>query len=348
MQMMILPFASRLLPADKNSGLQMPDYWIWCSSAIRATNPGEDGRFHLFASRWPRALSMAGHWPTNSEVIHAISDTAEGPYQFESVALPSRGPAFFEGMATHNPCIRHFDGKYYLYYVGTTFDFERPTPANPIRYVENTTESALWRKAWESKRTGLAVSDSVNGPWKRLDQPLLQPRPDKWDAMIISNPGIAIRDDGYTLLIYKSRRNWNAPFELGLAHAPHPAGPFERLSDEPTFPLHCEDPCLWWEEGRFHVIMKDFSGEYCGVGYGGVYASSENGHDWKIGAPPLAYTRTIQWSDGTSSIHGNVERAGILVDGGRSTHLLFAITAGEERYPFTPQTRSIVIPLKTG
>jgi len=324
----------------------MPDYWIWCSSAIRAINPGEDGRFHLFASRWPRALSMAGHWPTNSEIVHASSDTAEGPYQFESQALALRGPDYFDGMAMHNPCIRYFDGKYYLYYVATTFDFERPTPENPIVYDQSPTESPLWRKAWESKRTGVAVADSVNGPWTRFDRPLLETRPDKWDAMIISNPSIAIREDGHTLLIYKSRRHWEAPFELGLAWAPHPAGPYQRVSDEPTFPLHCEDPCLWWEDGRYHVIMKDFSGQYCGVGYGGVYASSADGRNWELGQPPLAYTRTIQWTDGTTSTHGNVERAGVLLDGGRSTHLLFAITAGEERYSVTPQTRSIVIPLR--
>lgn len=339
-------FASRLLPARKDSGFQMEDYWIWCSSGIRAQKSSEDGRYHLFASRWPHHLPMAGHWPTNSEIVHATADTAEGPYQFDSVALPSRGPSYFDGMTTHNPCIRFHDGKYYLYYVATTFDFPRPTAENPITYGHYPQESPLWRKAWESKRTGLAVSDSVNGPWTRMDRPLLDPRPGKWDAMIISNPSIAIREDGYTLMVYKSRRTWESPFELGLAHAPHPAGPFERVSDEPSFPFHCEDPSLWWEDGRFHVIMKDFTGNICGVSYGGVYASSVNGRDWELGNPPLAYSRTIQWTDGTSSTHGKVERAGVMVEGGKSTHVFFAITAAGEKYPYTSRSRSVVIPLR--
>ena len=289
---------------------------------------------------------MAGHWPTNSEIVHASADTAEGPYRLEDTSLPCRGPAFRDGMATHNPCIREFGGRYFLYYVATTFTFPQPTPDHPIRFRESPVESALWRAAWETKRTFLAEADVPEGPWRRTGTPLLETRPGKWDSMIISNPSVAIREDGYTLLIYKSRRHWEAPFELGLAHASHPSGPFERIGDEPAFPLHCEDPSLWWEDGRFHVIMKDFSGQYCGVPYGGVYASSPDGSTWQLGDPPLAYTRTIHWTDGSSSTHGNVERAGVLVDGGRSTHLLFAITAGPERYPVTPRTRSIVIPLR--
>lgn len=343
---MKLPFSSRLLPAKKDGGFQMPDHWIWCASGIRAVNPGEDGRYHVFASRWPKALSMEGHWPTNSEIVHASADHPEGPYIFEDVAIPRRGPQYFDGMAAHNPCIRFFDGRYYLYYVATTFDFAPPTPEHPIVFEKSATESPLWRQAWETKRTGLAVADSVHGPWKRMDEPLLHPRPDRWDAMIISNPSIAIREDGYTLMVYKSRPTWDSPFALGFAHAPHPGGPFERVSDDPGFPFDCEDPSLWWEDGRFHVIAKDFPGKLCGVKYGGVYASSVDGRKWELGQPPLAYTRTIAWNDGTTSTHGNVERASVMVENGRSTHIFFAITAGEECYGQTSHTRSIVVPLR--
>jgi len=341
-----MSFVQRLLPAKKDGGFQMSDYWVWCGSAIRAINPGEDGRFHLFASRWPRNLSFAGHWPTNSEIVRASADTADGPYQFEAVVLSPRDPKFFDGQATHNPCIRYFNGRYYLYYIGITYDFERPTPENPIREENPAKDSPPWRQAWESKRVGLAVADSVLGPWKRADRPLLEPRPEKWDAMITSNPSIAIRDDGYTLLVYKSRLNWDAPFYLGFAHAPTPEGPFERMSDEQAFPYDVEDPCIWWEDGRFHAIMKDFHGTVCGVGYGGIYMSSVDGRKWELGEPPLAYSRTIRWTDGTSSTHGQVERASVILDGGRSTHVCFAITEGEEKFSDATKTRNIVIPLR--
>jgi hypothetical protein len=45
------PFAARLCPAPVGGGLRDPDWWIWCGSSTR----DDDGRYHLFASRWPRS-----------------------------------------------------------------------------------------------------------------------------------------------------------------------------------------------------------------------------------------------------------------------------------------------------
>lgn len=44
-------FLSRLQPAVVGGGFELPDYWIWCGAPIR----GEDGKYHLFASRVPAA-----------------------------------------------------------------------------------------------------------------------------------------------------------------------------------------------------------------------------------------------------------------------------------------------------
>lgn len=339
-------FLHRLLPAKKNSGLRMADYWVWCGSVIRATKQGEDGRFHMFAARFPRHLSREGYWTTHYEIVRASSDTPDGPYQFESRVLPPRDPRFFDGRVTCNPCIRFFRGRYYLYYVGITYDFDPPTPDNPIREPEPAKYSYRWRKAWESKRIGLAVADSVLGPWTRVDRPLIEPRPGKWDAMITSNPSIAIRDDGYTLLVYKSRPHWEAPFNIAFAHAPTPEGPFERLSDGPAFSFDCEDPCIWFEGGRYHLIVKDFHGTVCGESYAGIYLSSPDGRDWKLGEPPLAYSCTIGWDDGTSTDCSRVERPSVLLDGGRATHVCFAVNDEGIRFQPPPYSRNIVVPLR--
>jgi hypothetical protein len=40
-------FISRLQPAVASGGFELPDHWVWCGAPIR----GEDGRYHLFASR---------------------------------------------------------------------------------------------------------------------------------------------------------------------------------------------------------------------------------------------------------------------------------------------------------
>jgi len=338
-----MPFIDRLLPAPRDGGFQMEDYWIWCGSVIRAA---EDSRYHMFASRWPRSLSFSPHWATNSEIVRASSDTAEGPYRFDEVVLPWRHRRYFDGLMTHNPAIREFRGVYYLYHIGATYDFDIPTPDRQLSEGKYAEHQELYRLAWNNKRIGLASSDSIFGPWKRGDAPLIEPRPGKWDTLITSNPSICIREDGFTLMIYKSRRSWNDPFQLGIATAPHPTGPFTRVSDDPTFPFDCEDPSLWWEDGRYHVIMKDFSGQICGEPDAGAYAWSEDGVQWHLPEDSRAYSRTVRWDDGTTSTHGNLERPSLLMENGHSTHLFAAISAGPEKHWQSTGTRNICIPLR--
>ncbi len=339
---MTAPFR-QLLPAPLHGGLKMDDFWIWCGSPLRA---GEDGRYHMFASRWPRNLTFSGHWVTNSQVIRASSDTPEGPYQFEEVVLPWRHRKYFDGLSTHNPAIVHFDGTYYLFYTGITYDFDIPTPERQIHEGTYAEHQELYRMAWNNKRVGLATSKSVKGPWLRAAAPVLEPRPGCWDALITSNASVAVREDGFAVMVYKSRRNWDAPFQLGIAVAPHPSGPYRRISEDPIFPFNCEDPFIWWENGRYHMILKDFSGALCGEEEAGAYAWSDNGEDWHMETGFLAYSRSIRWEDATTTTHGNAERPGLLIEGGHPTHLFLAISCGPLKHWQSEGTRNICIPLK--
>ncbi len=51
---MSVAFIDRILPAPVGGGFVMEDYWIWCGSVIK----GEEGQYHMFASRWPRSLPL--------------------------------------------------------------------------------------------------------------------------------------------------------------------------------------------------------------------------------------------------------------------------------------------------
>lgn len=81
------PFKQRIGRPRKDSGFRMDGYWIWCGSAIR----DDDGLFHMVASRIPKTFSFSPHWLTNSEIVHAVSENAEGPYSFS--------PEFFEAFS---------------------------------------------------------------------------------------------------------------------------------------------------------------------------------------------------------------------------------------------------------
>ena len=89
--------------------LEFDDYYVWDCSVIKS-----GGKYHMFSSRWKRELGFGWNWLFNSEIIHCISDTPEGPYEFYEVVLPRRGRQYFDGMSTHNTCIKEYDGKFYL------------------------------------------------------------------------------------------------------------------------------------------------------------------------------------------------------------------------------------------
>lgn len=323
----------------------MDGYWIWCGSPIRAR---EEGRYFLFASRWPRTLTFSGHWITNSEVILASSGTPEGPYEYEKVVLPWRHRRYFDALSTHNPCVVSFDGVYYLFYTGITYDFDIPTPERQIHESAYPEHQELYREAWENKRIGLATSDTVRGPWLRRSAPLIEPRPGHWDALITGNAAVAVREDGFTVLVYKSRSDWSGSFQLGVATAPHPSGPFNRASEGPILAGNFEDPCIWWNRGRFHMVMKDFSGGLCGEPEAGAYAWSEDGIRWTAEPRFRSYSRTILWDDGTSVEYGNAERPGVLLGENGPTHLFLATSDGPRRHWQSHETRTVCIPLQVG
>lgn len=79
-------FKDRLSPAPVGGSFRMEDYIVWGGSVVS----GDDGRYYMFASRWPKETTMR-NWVSNSEVVLASADTPEGPYQFEKVVLPQRG-----------------------------------------------------------------------------------------------------------------------------------------------------------------------------------------------------------------------------------------------------------------
>ncbi len=68
-------FQDRLLPAPVDGGFRQPGYWVWCGTVVK----GDAGKYHHYASRWPRGLPFSPHWLTNSEVVHSVSNTPEGP-----------------------------------------------------------------------------------------------------------------------------------------------------------------------------------------------------------------------------------------------------------------------------
>ena len=330
-----------------NIALRLDDYYVWDCSVIKS-----GGKYHMFSSRWKKEYGFGWNWLFNSEIIHSVADKPEGPYHFQNVALPRRGREYFDGMSTHNTCIKEYNGKFYLYYMGTTYGGDIPTSINDVSQVYG-------EETWNRKRIGVAVADDINGEFVRRDTPLLEPRDCRyWDCTITTNPSVAIMPNGKTYMIYKSRSAVGKPLKLVIAVADKPDGDFKRLSDKPILDfadsnMHIEDPFIWYDaqKKKFCLITKDDvkNGAYGVTGEwgSGFYAESDDCMDFAIGGDPKVYSRTIEWTDGKTTTQGNLERPSVLFDeNGEPTHIFCASGFAENPYDFTDITFVVCMKLE--
>lgn len=332
---------NKWLPAPRIGGFRMKDYWIWCGSVIK----GEDGQFHMFASRWPKSLPMHPGWLVASEIVRASSEHPEGPYQFQEVVLPARGAQYWDGRSTHNPHILKYKDTYLLYYMGSTHPL--PEPVAGDGYDLNDPRCIVARA---NKRVGLATAPSVFGPWSRLDAPIIPTRAGRFDSFLTSNPAPCLHEDGSVHLIYKARKyegNAHGRMTIGAAQANHYEGPYQ-VEDTPVLPpekFHIEDPFVWKTDKGYEMIAKDMEGKLCGEKLGGVRMSSTDGLEWQLSSNPIAYSRKVRWDDGTVTLMGNLERPFLLFQDGRPTHMFAAASNGMNGFLDATETWNMVIPI---
>lgn len=332
------PFTGNLGAARPS--FQLPDRIVWGASVIQ----GEDGRYYMFASVWP---VERGSWVTDSIVVLASADRPAGPFEYEMDVLAPRGREYWDGMMAHNPCIQRHAGIYYLFYTGTTYT--RPRPTVPVSGT-----SAVYKEAWDNKRIGVAMADDPRGPWRRLDAPIIAPRPGHWDTVITSNAAPVVHDDGAVTLIYKSTDTYHPgpdtpppdrPFwqtlTIGAARAASPAGPYERLGDHDGLiyiagaPRAAEDAYAWFADGWYHMVVKTFDDSMIEEPMAGVYVVSRDGADWHYpDGGPQAYSLTVTWEDGTTTTLRRLERPQVLLQDGKPAYLYLsaAFPEGEKTH----------------
>lgn len=350
-------FIDRVMSPNHAHAFSLPDSWVWCGSATR----DDDGKYHLFTARWPRELPFFDGYKIASEVVRAEADRPEGPWRFAEVVLPDRGETYWDGRMTHNPTVIRYcdqhgasrgvrsdarsDARWYLYYIGARYSGPRPGVEDLHSGSVGDTISA----SYASIRIGCAWADHPAGPWHRADRPCLDIRPDRWDSTVVTNPAPCVRPDGSVLLYYRS--NTSQGCKLGVAVADHPLGPFERLREDPILEAESdrgiEDPFVWHDGTRYQLIAKDLTGRLAGAFGNGVHATSDDGIEWEFSDPPIAWSRTLTWQDGTSETVGSLERPQLLFDGeGRPTHLFCAMADGPGGFRNATRTWNQVIGIR--
>jgi hypothetical protein len=330
-------FEKRLNPLGRI--LEIDGYHVWCCSPIY----GPDGRVHVFYSRWRNEYKFSG-WVSACEVAHAVADSPEGPYQDLGVVLKGRGGDAWDSWAIHNPTIQKVGDRYALFYMGSdgsSLDIEQSDLPN----LSDEAYEKYYTDLVYTKRIGLAIADSLDGPWERVgDKPILDVgKAGEWDDAVVSNPSLLQNPNGEYWLYYKgwdwdTGRRFNGNRKYGLAIANNITGPYLKYSENPIVDfsnigdrVQCEDAYTWYETGGefpFKMILRDmgfYNHEY------GLFIESRDGLEWQN--PQIAYKNAPCYFDETLpglERQGRFERPQLLIDpAGQPTHLFCAYRGGK-------------------
>jgi hypothetical protein len=326
-----LDLGSMVQPVPMDCKFSQPGYFVWCGAPVR----GQDGRYHLFYSRWPVKDGFHPGWAIHSEIAYAVADRPLGPYKFVNVALPARGTSaatgqkFWDADMTHNPNIVLREGKFLLYYIGNHGDGKYPTHRN-------------------NDRIGVAIADKPEGPWRRFDQPIVDVSTDAtaFDSLCVANPAATVRPDGGLIVIYKAvpivpGKVMGGNVRYGVAVADKPEGPYVKQpgrvfevegAEAKKHWMLAEDPYIWFSRkygNRYYAVARDVVGKFTGASGGLALFESLDGLHWNAAANPKVLGARFNWADGTMS-HQNVERPALLLDGEEPV-ALFGATDGYQK-----------------
>ncbi|WP_010134582.1 family 43 glycosylhydrolase [Ochrovirga pacifica] len=336
---------SELLPEkfDKSNIIKEKEYNVWGTNILR----GKDGKFHAIYSRWPKSKGHHG-WVTHSEIAHAVSDKLTGPYQFKNVVLPARGKNYWDGDCTHNPHVLEYKGKYYLYHMGNKGSGYWDTTA---KNNMPSTKNKEWWINRNNQRIGVAVTDDLNGEWKRFDKPLIDATNGR---MMTSTPTISKRNDGKFLLAYKYVKP-HPKFKHGkvvhvTAISKSPLGPFVDTGmpfiTHPTASFAIDDHVEWVFNGNYYCLAKDSRGAWSEYPDGStmLFEGDDMGFNWKPAKNFLVIKAgEIKWTDGAvTKTTRTADMPKFYMENGIPKALIIAVLPKGSGNSY-----SLVIPLKT-
>jgi len=259
-------FAPKLKPITKDNHFEDTEWFNWGGSMIK----GDDGKFYLFYSRWPRSIGFYA-WLTHSEVAVATSDKPSGPWKYQYTALKSRGGKHWDAVTAHNPKIKKFGNYFYLYYISTKGDFSEK---ELLKTAKTGYRHKNWPKLRNAQRIGVARAKSLSGPWKRMSKPLIEPT--KPLHTITVNPAVTQTPDGKYLMMIKGDKFPRPGSQRiqAIALADKPSGPF-KVNPKPAInDFDTEDASIWYDTTRQRYYAIFHAHTYFGM------ITSENGELW--------------------------------------------------------------------
>lgn len=314
-------FKDRLQAISEDNIFKTDAYYNWGASIIK----GDGGKYHLFYSRWKKDYSFYG-WLTHSEAAHATSDSPTGPWKYKQTVLKSRGKGHWDAITVHNPKIKKFDGKYYLYYISTHMGNMDYTKQELIETARTGYSHPNWAILRPNQRTGVAVATSVNGPWKRMDKALIEPSGPITTLTV--NPAITRGKDGRYYLIVKGDKPNVTNFvrNQAIAVSDSPTGPFEMQAKPVIDYLDTEDMSMWYDYKRDYFYAVFHAHTFIGM------ISSPDGINWEKASEYKLMPKYILLANGDTLKPDRMERPFIYIENDEPQVMSLAVKKGNESF----------------
>lgn len=321
-------FKDRMQPLSPDNIFKTKGYYNWGASIIK----DKGGTYHLFYSRWKKDYKFTG-WLTHSEIAHAVSKNPEGPWKFKNIVFSGRGNGHWDAITAHNPKIKYFDGKYYLYYISTNSGDETFSEKELIETAHTGYSHSNWKILRPNQRTGVAVSNSINGPWTRMEEPIIEPTGPI--STLTVNPAIDKGKDGRYYLIVKGDKPNEDLFirNQAIAISDSPLGPFEMQPNPVIDYLDTEDMSMWYDAKRDYFYGTFHAHSMIGM------ISSADGVNWKKATEYVLMHKKSLTVEGSKIIPDRMERPFIYVEANEPRVLSMAVKIGDESF-------TVFVPIK--
>lgn len=289
-----------VLPRDTANGLEDATLKNWCYWDGKIVK-SDDGRYHMYASRWTQEVSHSKGWHNYSKGIHAVADNVMGPYVDKGLAWPQ----WKNGIGHNVVGLRMHNGKYAMVTSeltpGEVFVSDSPDgPFELLGSIQIDTNGFLERLArYAPDNAGAAKNGNVGH---------------------MSNVKIMLRSDGNYMIIARS----TAP----MLSTNGILGPYKIMGDRvflKQFPdvnvNHMEDASVWYSGGLYHIIVNHWPTKTT------YHFTSKDGiYNWKYrGVAFKRDAKIFQYANGVVNDWEYVERATAFVEKGHVTHFHFSV-----------------------
>lgn len=282
-----------IFPRDTTNGLEgkssfntktgkyhLKDWCYWDGSIVK----DDEGKYHMYASRWSQTFRHSTGWKKDSKGIHAVSDHLQGPY----IDMGLTWPYWMDGRGHNVIGLRMHDG----------------------RYAMVTSENVPGQ---------VFVSDNPDGPFEllgdfKIDANGYYPGWGRYNELdfgavrggsvgFLANVMIILRPDGRYMML--ARHCVPMISEGGIL------GPYKMLGHKawlgieglPQFKM--EDPTIWYADSLYHIVVNYHGADST------FHLTSEDGlQNWKYRG--IAFSRNgnvFKHNDGTVEKWATVQRA---------------------------------------